>query len=145
CGIYGSGGYRTIGSGPGTGEGYGPGHAGGWGHGRHPQTPPVVIGQPSNGGGLDKSIIRRYVKRNEEKIAYCYGKELLAHPNLEGEVLVQFMIAPDGTVQASNGRGFDATVASCVASVVHGITFPRPTDNGPVQVNYPFTFHHRGG
>jgi hypothetical protein len=145
CGIMGSGGYSTIGSGPGTGEGYGPGHAGGWGHGRHPQTPPVVIGQPSNGGGLDKSIIRRYVKRNEEKIAYCYGKELLAHPNLEGEIMVQFMIAPDGTVQASNGRGFDANVANCVASVVHGITFPRPTDNGPVQVNYPFTFQHKGG
>ena len=145
CGIIGSGGYNTIGRGPGTGEGYGPGHAGGWGHGRHPQTPPVVIGQPSSGGGLDKSIIRRYVKRNEEKISYCYGKELLAHPNLEGEVMVQFMIAPDGTVQASNGRGFDTNVATCVASVVHGITFPRPTDNGPVQVNYPFTFHHRGG
>ena len=92
--------------------------------------------------GLDKQIIRRYIKRNIDKIKYCYEKELLAKPGLEGSVRVSFFITPTGTVQSSVGAGFDATVANCVAEVVGAIQFPKP--NGGVQVNYPFTFHASG-
>ena len=46
--------------------------------------------------------------------------------------------------QSSTGSGFDGEVASCVASVVKLIKFPRPTNGGIVQVNYPFTFHAAG-
>ena len=105
--------------------------------------PPVVIGQPTGTGGLDKSIIRRYVKRNFEKFSYCYEKELLAHPGLEGTVSVSFFITPNGSVNSAVGSGMDATVANCVADVISSIEFPKPTGGG-VQVNYPFTFHPAG-
>jgi hypothetical protein len=36
-------------------------------------------------------------------------------------------------------------VASCIASVIGGIEFPKPQGNGTVQVEYPFEFTPTGG
>lgn len=106
--------------------------------------PPPVIGQPTGTGNLDKSIIRRYIKRNVDKIAYCYEKELLAKPGMEGTVSISFFITPSGTVKGSTGSGLDNIVANCVADVIGRIEFPKPQGGGGVQVNYPFTFHASG-
>ncbi|MBA2540055.1 MAG: AgmX/PglI C-terminal domain-containing protein [Deltaproteobacteria bacterium] len=100
----------------------------------------MSIGQPNAQGDLDKAIIRRYIKRNIQKIQYCYEKELLAKANLTGTVQTQFFIGPDGSVKSASGSGMDPTVANCVASVIKGIEFPKPKGGGGVQVNYPFTF-----
>ena len=95
-------------------------------------------------GDLDKAIIRRYIKRNIQKITYCYEKQLLAKPGLQGTVQSQFFITPNGNVTSSTGSGFDPEVANCVADVIGGIEFPKPKGGGGVQVNYPFTFHPAG-
>ena len=140
CGVIGDGRYGTIGNGRDIGEGYEPGRGRGGLRRRVAATPPVVPGMPSPIGNLDKEIIRRYIKRSLHKIAYCYESELLARPDLGGEVMAQFLIASDGSVQASNAKGFDTKVSSCVAQVIKAIGFPKPTDGGSVQVNYPFNF-----
>ena len=142
CGMIGtSRGYNTIGTGAKAGDGWGgPGR----GHNlrpHHGETPQPVLGQATGPGDLDGPTIRRYIKRNIEKFSYCYSKELLAHPTIEGTVSASFFISPSGSVQASKASGFDANVASCVADVVSGIEFPKPRGGGGVQVNYPFTFH----
>ena len=142
CGGIGTGRYHTIGNGPGAGVGWRPGTGVGPGLPGHvPMVPNVVIPQPRAVGDLDKAIIKRYVNREKEKIAYCYESELLAHPGMQGDITVQFFIAPDGSVQSSTGQGFNDNVARCVAGVVHAISFPAPHDGGGVQVNYPFHFH----
>jgi hypothetical protein len=143
CGIVGTGRYKTIGDGDGPGRG-------GWGIGgpgngrwrkREGATPTVSIPAPREvSDGLDKAIIKRYVKRNLAKIEYCYETELLVKPNLEGTVSVQFLITSTGTVSSAVGAGMDANVAKCVAGVVKNIEFPAPKSGGNVQVNYPFTF-----
>jgi hypothetical protein len=145
CGIIGTSRYGTIGTGNKAGDGWGgPGTGNGPLRRRTPNTPGPTIGIPNTSGDLDREIIRRYVKRNYEKIAYCYERKLMSNPGIEGQMSVAFLIAPDGTVQSSNGNGFDGEVASCVAGVVKQIKFPRPNNGGPVQVNYPFTFHAVG-
>lgn len=149
-GTIGAGRYGTVGNGPGTG----PGYQGGLGRARGipdraAAVPTVTLCNSSlptaalcsrNEGDLDKAIIRRYVKRNLQKISYCYEKQLLARPNLSGTVITQFFVAPNGSVTSSQGSGFDYEVATCVADVIHGIEFPKPKNGGGVQVNYPFTF-----
>lgn len=113
------------------------------GHGHTPVLP--HIGEPvTRGAGYDKAIIRRYIRRRINEIAYCYEKQLLAHPDLVGEVAVTFLISPTGTVQSASGKGFDPEVSSCVAGVILTIQFPAPGDGGAVQVNYPFNFHAAG-
>jgi pSer/pThr/pTyr-binding forkhead associated (FHA) protein len=143
-GTIGTGRYGTIGHGSGTGEGYGVGGGRGGLRGRTAAVPTVSIGQPSSQGDLDKAIIRRYIKRNIQKIQYCYEKQLLANPTLSGTVQSQFFITPNGTVASSTGSGVDSTVANCVADVIRNIEFPKPKGGGGVQVNYPFIFHMSG-
>jgi hypothetical protein len=143
-GTIGTGRYGTIGHGSGTGNGYGVGGGRGGMRGRTAAVPTVSIGQPSANGDLDKAIIRRYIKRNIQKITYCYEKQLLAKPGLSGTVATQFFITPNGTVASASGAGVDPEVASCVADVIKGIEFPKPKGGGGVQVNYPFTFRPAG-
>ncbi|MDX2092243.1 MAG: AgmX/PglI C-terminal domain-containing protein [Kofleriaceae bacterium] len=143
-GTIGTGRYGTIGHGSGTGSGYGVGGGRGGMRGRSAAVPTVSIGQPNAQGDLDKAIIRRYIKRNIQKIQYCYEKELLAKPNLSGTVSTQFFITPNGNVASASGSGVDPGVASCVAGVIKEIEFPKPKGGGGVQVNYPFTFRAAG-
>jgi hypothetical protein len=143
-GTIGTGRYGTIGHGSGTGSGYGVGSGRGPLRGRTAAVPTVTISQPNVQGDLDKAIIRRYIKRNIQKISYCYEKQLLAKPSLAGTVQAQFFISPNGNVTSSQGSGLDADVANCVADVIRGIEFPKPKGGGGVQVNYPFIFRPTG-
>ncbi len=140
-GTIGTGRYGTIGHGSGTGPGYGVGGGRGGMRDRTAVVPMVSIGQPSVEGDLDKAIIRRYIKRNIQKIQYCYEKQLLAKPTIAGTVQARFFIAANGTVEHSTGSGVDPDVASCVAEVIKNIEFPKPKGGGIVKVNYPFIFH----
>jgi pSer/pThr/pTyr-binding forkhead associated (FHA) protein len=144
-GTIGTGRYGTIGHGSGTGSGYGVGGGRGGMRGRTAAVPTVSIGQPNAQGDLDKAIIRRYIKRNQQKIQYCYEKELLAKPQLSGTVMTNFLITPNGNVSSSSGTGVDPNVANCVADVIRNIEFPKPKGGGNVQVNYPFIFRLGGG
>ncbi len=140
----GTGTYDMIGGGVGQG-GYGVG-SGRLGRSRGLATPMISIGQPtvkpavSGGDGeLDKTILRRYVKRNAQKLQHCYEKELLTKPTLQGIVQLQFTITDTGVVDNASASGVDATVSSCMASVVEGIAFPSPKGTGGIAVRYPFT------
>jgi hypothetical protein len=90
------------------------------------------------GGGLHKDIVRRYVRRKQAQLTYCYEKELLASPKLGGTVRATFTITDRGTVAgtAISGLG-NATVEACIASTLASIEFPRPR-GGPVRVTYTF-------
>jgi hypothetical protein len=112
-------------------------------HPRVATAPSVTIGAPMmmGPGGIDKAIIRRYVRRQLEKIQYCYEKRLLSSPKLTGTVRAHFTINGAGQVITATADGLgDAEVESCVAGVIQQVEFPRTDDRGVVQVNYPFTF-----
>ncbi len=130
----------------GTGSGVGRLGSGGVRGGRVATGPTISIGQPTvrptvagGDGELDKAIVRRYIKRNIQKLQYCYEKELLAKPALSGTVATSFTITESGVVGSASASGVDATVASCMAQVIKGIEFPRPKGTGGVAVTYPFT------
>ena len=143
-GTIGTGRYGSIGHGSGTGSGYGVGGGRGGMRGRTAAVPTVSIGQPTAQGDLDKAIIRRYIKRNIQKIQYCYERELLSHPALEGALIARFVIAANGSVATVQATGVSPPVASCVARVIKDIEFPRPPGNAIVRVDYPFTFRRNG-
>ena len=145
CGLVGAGRYATIGNGDRVGDGWGPGGPGkGRWRKREGLQPTVEFSRPETTDGIDREIIKRYVKRNLTKISYCYESELLAQPNLSGTVTVQFLITSSGSVSTSRGSGMDTKVANCVAGVVQNIAFPKPSNGSSVQVNYPFTFRAAG-
>jgi hypothetical protein len=104
--------------------------------------PTTHIGQPNAQGDLDKSEIRKVVKNAKPKIASCYETALINAPSLAGTVQVQFFIKPDGTVATADASGISPEVATCVASVVKTLVFPKPKGGGGVQVVYPFTMRN---
>ena len=140
----GTGRYGTIGHGAGTGTGYGVGGGRGGMRGRSASVPTVSIGQPATLGDLDPAIVRRYIKRNIQRIQYCYERELLRNPGLAGVVQSQFVIGANGSVAGATATGVNEAVASCIATVIRNIEFPRPL-TGTVQVRYPFAFSGAGG
>jgi hypothetical protein len=110
----------------------------------HRAAPPVVhIGKPT-ATDVDPAVIRRYVKRHIDKIAYCYESQLLARPHLAGTVLSQFRLHASGRVMTSSATGVDADVARCVAGVVANIQFPRLADDGVFEITYPFVMRPTG-
>ena len=102
--------------------------------------PQVRIGQAEATGDLDKSIIRRYIRRQLPRIRFCYERQLLGNPALQGTVETTFTITPAGQVTDVQATGMDKEVASCVARTIEGIRFPKPKGGGLVNVRYPFTF-----
>jgi hypothetical protein len=148
CGGIGAGRYGTINDGHKAGRDFGIDGGGGPGMPGHRPRTPGVIGQPvSSGDGLDKAIIRRYIMQRFEQLRYCYDKQLLVQPGLEGDVSVNFLILPNGTVQGAVGQAsttMKAEVASCTAEVIGAIQFPAPKDGGSVQVRFPLHFHAAG-
>jgi hypothetical protein len=146
AGTIGTGRYGVLGHGAGTSSGYGVGGGRGGLRGRTSAVPQVRIGQPTcTGGDLDKAIVRRYIKRNVQRITYCYEKQLLAVPTLEGTVSTQFTITGNGTVVSASANGVHAEVSACVASVIKAIEFAKPKDGAAVECSYPLTFRPAGG
>jgi hypothetical protein len=93
---------------------------------------------------LDAATIRRYVPRNLNKIKYCYEKELLATPTLEGTVTALFTLDGNGHVVDSRASGVSPAVSTCVAGVLTNIAFPKVAAPGIYPIKYPFTFRPAG-
>jgi hypothetical protein len=104
--------------------------------------PTVTLAQPVvSSGGLDKAIVRRYIKRRLNAVRYCYEKALIARPTLAGTLTAYFMIDATGHVAQSSASGLgDPEVEACVAKAIEAIEFPVAQGGGTVTVNYPFTF-----
>ena len=102
--------------------------------------PRVIIG-----GSLDKVDIRRHIQRQRARLKFCYERELNAHPDLQGKVVVKFVISPTGAVSKieASGLGFKK-VEDCVAGVIRSIEFPTPSGAGIVEVTYPIVFISSG-
>ncbi len=145
-GTVGTGRYGTIGSGRQAGDDWG--HAGGTSTPRvHATRVPTVIvcgyrARCGVSGELDKSLIRRVLRRHRAQLTYCYEKQLLATPELAGVVDTEFLIAPDGHVQSASAAGVAEPVARCVKDVIESLEFPH--SNGNTLVHYPLTYRPAG-
>jgi hypothetical protein len=154
CGPIPAGRYGTICAGPGPecskgGKGYGVER-------QHQTTAPSIFlcGAPEGStqspcvlivGDLDKTIIRRYIRRKLTAITGCYEKSLLVDSALSGTVETQFLIDPTGHVRDITATGVSPEVSSCVATVISTIQFPLAKGGGSTQVHYPFSFVVAGG
>ncbi len=94
-------------------------------------------------GDIDRELVRRYVRRKLAQITYCYEKELLGKPGLDGTVTADFTFNHVGAVIDSSASGVDPTVSSCIAGVISTITFPK-TAGGVYRIKYPFDLHTTG-
>jgi TonB family protein len=112
--------------------------------GKKDYLPPAIGDIKVNDGGLDREIVKRYIRKQLDAISYCYEKQLVVNAELGGTITVEFVIAPNGAVISARGDGSAgaAAVDSCVLGQVRGIQFPK--SDGMTNVKYPFTFRTAG-
>lgn len=146
-GTIGLGNLGTIGHGGGGGTGSGYGRGAGGLRGRSARVPRIRTGNADVRGSLSREVIRRVIRRHINEVRFCYEQELNQRPDLEGRVMVSFIISPTGAVQSAtvgNSTINNQRVESCIAGAVRRWTFPAPDGGGVVGVNYPFVLSSQG-
>ncbi len=104
-----------------------------------PTHPPTVqVGAPAGPAAIPPEVIRRVVHEHLRELSACYEHALETDPKLAGAVRVRFTIGPDGRVVQSHGKGLQANVDDCIATVISTVRFPLPANGGSVVVEYPF-------
>jgi hypothetical protein len=137
-----------LGSGTGRGSG-GSGNVDLGGRGKG--TTKIVPGKIIYEGGLSREEIQRVISRVMSQIKYCYEKELNKDPNLEGKLVMFWLISGSGDVQTASAsqNTFSGPsgppIEQCVQRIIQRLKFPTPKGGGVVNVTYPFVFSNSGG
>jgi len=119
--------------------------------GRGKGTTKIVPGKIIYEGGLSREEIQRVISRVMSQIKYCYEKELNKDPNLEGKLVMFWIISGSGdvstvqTAQNTFGGGSGPAIDQCVSRIIQRLKFPNPKGGGIVNVTYPFVFSASGG
>ena len=97
---------------------------------------------PQVTGSLPPEVIHRILRRHLNEARLCYEQRLRANPGLQGQIVMQMVISPQGTVTQSAARQNslgDAAVASCLAARSRRWRFPQPAGNVRVVARYQFS------
>lgn len=101
-----------------------------------------IAGPPGEPSRSFQSIAAT-VKQYQGGIKYAYNRELIANPNLSGNMLVSFVIRVDGSVEAVEVRQSTLNwppLDDAVKKRMQHWKFARGA-GGPVRVVFPFVFH----
>jgi TonB family protein len=93
----------------------------------------------------DKSDVRRVIRSHMNEVKFCYERELAKQADLNGRLVVKFVIDANGGVSSSivsQSSLNNAEVDKCVAGAVNRWNFGLA--KGVAIVSYPFVFHRVG-
>lgn len=106
------------------------------------RTPRVRAGTAEVNGGLSPAVVRRVIRRHRNEVRYCYESALNQAPDLEGRLVLQFVINEQGRVASaaitSGSTLADNRVRECVRRAAARWTFPAPEGGAEVRVTYPY-------
>ncbi len=100
-------------------------------------------GSPMITGSLDKSAVKRTIRRNLRSVRAVYEKMLKSNPKLSGKVVVRIEIGPDGRIKSAKVTSStvgDEEFEKALLKVIKRWRFPKPPGGGNLVVNYPFIF-----
>ena len=92
---------------------------------------------------MSRKTIKKVVRVYYSHFKYCYEKQLLKNPELEGKVVIKFLIGADGKVQKAEIAETtikNAELEKCMIGAAKRMKFPKPLGGGVVDVKYPFVF-----
>ena len=96
-------------------------------------------------GCIDKRIYQKVVRNHENAIKHCYEVALLKDKTLEGRMVTQFLILPDGSVQTVEileTTMSNPEMAQCILDEIKTWQFPSMVGGceSSISVEYPFVF-----
>jgi len=91
---------------------------------------------------LPAAVITNVVQANMDRFHVCHGAGLPKSATISGQVLVTFVIEPDGHVSGPRDVGGtfpDDAVRQCIVRAVAQLSFPKPPDGSAQQVTIRIT------
>jgi hypothetical protein len=90
-------------------------------------------------------VIRKLVMDHRKAARQCYDDARKADKDLKGDVVIHFVLDPDGKVKSADLNQERSTlkapkVADCVIGVIKSIPFPKSSRAMETTTNYPFNF-----
>jgi hypothetical protein len=109
----------------------------------------AVEPSPANGKAVAETrtmdVIRKLVMDNRKAARKCYDDARKEQKDLKGDVVVHFVLDPEGKVKLAELNQERSTlkapvVTDCVLGVIKGIHFPTSSRAMETSTNYPFNF-----
>jgi len=91
-------------------------------------------------------IIANVVKENRKPVRDCFEKAKKDLPDLKGDMVIHFVVDPEGKVKKAELNQERSTLKSpavvdCSIKVINGIKFPPSSRGMDTTVNYPFNLN----
>jgi hypothetical protein len=104
---------------------------------------------PDAGGKAETrtmEVIAQVIKDNRKPVRDCFDKAKKELPDLKGDMVIHFVVDPDGKVKKADLNQERSTIKSpavvdCSIKVIQGIKFPPSSRGMDTTVNYPFNFN----
>jgi hypothetical protein len=104
---------------------------------------------PAPGGKTETrtmEVIAQIVKENRKPVRECFDKAKKDLPDLKGDMVIHFVVDPEGKVKKADLNQERSTLKSpavvdCAIKVVMGIKFPASSRGMDSTVNYPFNLN----
>lgn len=108
-------------------------------------SPSASAGEDSGPETRTLDAISAIVKTHRAEARACYEKALKDTPGLKGDMVIHFIVTPEGKVKTSEVNAerstmTNAAVSQCVISVIRSLSFPESSKGMESTVNYPFNF-----
>ena len=97
--------------------------------------------------GLTKDEVGEVIHRHLSEVRYCYESAMLRQPDIEGKLVINFVIGSVGGVNSSEVKSStlpDPRLDDCVLRRLGTWKFPKPKGGINVAVSYPFIFKTLG-
>ena len=90
-------------------------------------------------------VIQKLVKDRRSEVRECYDKARKDLPSLQGDMIIHFVLDPEGkvkTIELNQERSTLKTsaVVDCAIKTIKSIQFPPSTRGMETNVNYPYNF-----
>jgi TonB family protein len=109
-------------------------------------TPAPEASQSGARDARGKEEIQAVLVANRDQVRACYDAALKNNPGIHGDVVVAFVINPDGSVKSAEVNWSESEIHvpeldSCAVDVVRSLKFPPSSRGLESKVNYPFNFN----
>jgi hypothetical protein len=106
------------------------------------------VGRHAHEPGRSREDIRALVVAHRDEARDCYEKSLVAHPGIEGDLVIRWTIDPKGTVtevmsDPARSQILEPALVSCIGDVLTRIQFAPSQRGFETKASYPFNFHPR--
>ena len=104
-------------------------------------------GSPAPGEDTRTSeVVQKIVMEKRPIVRKCYEDALKELPGLKGDVVIHFVLDPEGKVKKAELNQEKSTLKSpkvveCAINVIKGIKFPPSSRGMQSEINYPFNFN----